>query len=131
MPSSPTPVVLTAIGAVVFGLSLAACGGSATAKPSGPVPAAEVHYAAEPGDPASADSIRTLAKVSANTASEEAIAAALKAAGVSSPKRWAAEVIEYRPYAASDLGLKKLREELLKYHPAQQTLDRILSVLLP
>jgi hypothetical protein len=69
--------------------------------------------------------------VSANTASEDAIAAALKAAGVASPKRWAAEVVEYRPYATNDVGLAKLRENLAKYNPAQKTLDQILSTLLP
>jgi hypothetical protein len=130
MPSSHKPV-LAAIGAVVLGASLAACGGSTTAGSSVAVPAAEVSYLAAPGDPAPADPQPNVEKVSANTASEDAIAAALKAAGVASPKRWAAEVVEYRPYATNDVGLAKLRENLAKYNPAQKTLDQILSTLLP
>lgn len=129
--------VLAAIGAVVLGASLAACGGSTTADPSVVVPAAEVSYLSAPGDPAPADpqpnaeNQPNVEKVSANTASEDAIAAALKTAGVASPKRWAAEVVEYRPYATNDVGLAKLRENLAKYNPAQKTLDQILSTLLP
>jgi hypothetical protein len=141
MPSSQTPV-LTVIGAVILGVSVAgACGGSTTAGASAPTPAAEVHYAAEPanpapGDPAPAEPVEAapaakLSKVSANTASEDVIATALKTAGVASPKRWAAEVVEYRPYAADDLSLTKLRDNLLKYNPAQKTLNQILSVLVP
>ncbi|MGH3765654.1 MAG: hypothetical protein ACRDS0_09805 [Pseudonocardiaceae bacterium] len=83
------------------------------------------------GIPLAGNLLGNLTKVSANTASEDAIAAALKAAGVASPKRWAAEVVEYRPYAADDLGLTKLRENLLKYNPAAGTLNQILSTLLP
>lgn len=130
MPSSPQPV-LAAIGAVVLGVSVAAYGGLTTAGSSAVAPAAEVHYLAEPGDPAPGAPQPNIPKVSANTASEDAIAAALKAAGVASPKRWAAEVVEYRPYATDDLSLAKLRENLLKYNPAQGTLDQILSTLLP
>jgi hypothetical protein len=135
MPSSQT-AVLTAIGAVVLGVSVAACGGSTTAGSSAPVPAAEVSYVTEPADPVPGDPVpaapaANMAKVSANTASEDAIAATLKAVGVASPKRWAAEVVEYRPYATDDLGLAKLRDNLLKYNPSQKTLDQILSVLRP
>ncbi len=139
MPSSEKPV-LAAIGAVVLGVSLAACGGSTTAGAGAPVPAAEVSYLADPGDPVPVDPApvvveqkapKNTPKVSANTASQDAIAAALKAAGVGSPKRWAAEVVEYRPYATDDLGLAKLKDSLLKYNPTQQTIDQIVSVLLP
>ena len=96
------------------------------------VPAAEVQVAASDPVPSDPDpNTANTTKVSANTASEDVIASALKAAGVPSPKRWAAEVVEYRPYAADDLGLAKLRENLAKYNPAQQTVDQIVSVLLP
>ncbi|MFN2478897.1 MAG: hypothetical protein ABR615_06960 [Pseudonocardiaceae bacterium] len=69
--------------------------------------------------------------MSANSASEDDIATALKAAGVSSPKRWAAEVVEYRPYATGDSDLAKLRQNLVKYNPGQQTVDKIVSTLRP
>jgi arylsulfatase A-like enzyme len=82
--------------------------------------------AAAPGEPAPGP-----AKVSANSASEDGIATALKAAGVSSPKRWAAEVVEYRPYPTDDPDLTKLRQNLSKYNPGQQTVDKIVSALRP
>ena len=69
--------------------------------------------------------------MSANTASEDEIAAVLESADVSNPKRWAEEVVEYRPYPADDPNLGKLREELAKYNPGQETTDKIVSVLTP
>jgi hypothetical protein len=121
--------VLAAIGVAVLGVSLAA--GSAITHTAAPVKlVAGVHFAA-PGDPVPGDPDPNATRVSANTASQDAIASALKAVGVPSPNRWAAEVVEYRPYPADDLGLSKLRENLAKYNPAQQTVDQIVSVLLP
>jgi hypothetical protein len=117
--------MLAAIGAAVVGVSLAACGGVTSAGPSA-APAAAVQYAAAPGEAAPGT-----AKVSANSASQDDIATALKAAGVSSPKRWAAEVVEYRPYSNDDSDLAKLRQNLAKYNPGQRTVDMIVSTLQP
>jgi hypothetical protein len=69
--------------------------------------------------------------VSANTASEDDITGALQAAGVSNPSRWAEEVVEYRPYPADDPNLGKLRDNLAKYNPGQETVDKIVSALTP
>jgi hypothetical protein len=121
--------VLAAIGAAVLGVSLAA--GAAATHTSAHVRLAGSAYVAAPGDPVPVDPGPNVPKVSANTASQDAIASALKVAGVPSPNRWAAEVVEYRPYAISDLGLAKLRENLAKYNPAQKTVDQIVSVLQP
>jgi hypothetical protein len=117
--------MLAAIGAAVVGVSLAACGG-VTSAGSSAAPAAAMQYAAAPGEAAP-----STAKVSANSAGEDDIATALKAAGVSSPKRWAAEVVEYRPYSIDDFDLAKLRQNLAKYNPGQQTVDKIVSTLRP
>ena len=128
MPGFHKPV-LAAISAVVVSASMAAGGAAVhTASPVSLV--ADIHVA-EPTDPVPGDQDTNMQKVSANTASEDVIASALKAAGVASPKRWAAEVVEYRPYPTDDLGLAKLRENLAKYNPAGQTVDQIVSVLLP
>ncbi len=136
MPGSHKPL-LTAIGAVALGVSLAAGGAVTHASVSAsPTLIADVTYDPAPVDPdPNAPTIVTPAtapttpKVSANNASEDAIAAALQAAGVASPKRWAAEVVEYRPYLLDDLGLTKLVDNLLKYSPAPAALQGILSVL--
>ncbi len=69
------------------------------------------------------------AKVSANDASREEIAAALTAAGVANAERWAGEVVEYRPYDDAADGFPHLREELAKYNPADGVVDQIISVL--
>jgi hypothetical protein len=70
-------------------------------------------------------------KVSANTASEEEVAAALESAGVSNSQRWAKEVVEYRPYPTDDPNLTALRDKLVKYNPGQETTDKIVSALTP
>jgi hypothetical protein len=117
---------MVAIGAVVLGASLAACSGSTPAYSSAPAPAAAGEIPAEAGEPA-----QYAAKVSANSASEDELVTALRAAGVSSPERWAEEIIEYRPYASDDVNLTKLQQNLAKYNPGQQTLEKILSALQP
>jgi hypothetical protein len=71
------------------------------------------------------------AKVSANTASEDEIKAALSAAGVKNASKWADEVVEYRPYPADDANLQKLQDNLAKYNPDPDTLQGILSALKP
>ncbi|MER6947549.1 hypothetical protein ABT294_26305 [Nonomuraea sp. NPDC000554] len=70
-------------------------------------------------------------KVSANTADESQIAAALQAAGVANAERWAREVVEYRPYDAGDSDLTSLRQNLAKYNPGEETVHKIVSALTP
>jgi hypothetical protein len=109
-------------------LAVAGCGGSTTTNGSGATAsststtssAAAATATSQPG-----------AKVSANTASENDIASALTAAGVSNAERWAHEVVEYRPYPADDPNLAKLRDNLAKYNPGQETVDKIVSALTP
>ncbi|TWF82258.1 hypothetical protein FHX44_118203 [Pseudonocardia hierapolitana] len=115
-----------AAGVLAFGL--AGCGGS-TSTPTGAAPSAPTTGSATTGSSGPATS--SASKVSANTASEDEIAAALESAGVSNPERWAEEVVEYRPYPADDPNLAKLRENLAKYNPGQETTDKIVSALAP
>jgi hypothetical protein len=109
-------------------LATAACGGSGTQTETSPSPSAAptttsgaVTGTTEPA----------VTKVSANTASESEIEAALASAGVSNSARWAAEVVEYRPYPADDPNLTKLRENLAKYNPGEETVNKIVSALTP
>lgn len=120
--------LLFASASIATAVVLAGCGGSTSSATSTVTPTTTAAVAAPatttvPADPA--------AKVSANTASEGDIAAALKAAGVSNPDRWAEEVVEYRPYPADDPNLGKLRDNLAKYNPGQETVDKIVSALTP
>ena len=131
--------------AAVFSLGLAGCGGSTTSggtTPSVPAAASTVAGAASSaagaagsaaGSAGSAvgSAANSVRKVSANTASEEEITAALTGAGVSNPGRWAEEVVEYRPYPTDDPDLTKLRDNLAKYNPGQETVDKIVSALQP
>jgi hypothetical protein len=115
----------------VLALALAACGGSTT--PTGSAPAAAPTGSAPAAAPAggTGSSGSSATKVSANTASEEEVTAALESAGVSNPQKWAHEVVEYRPYPADDPNLTALREKLAKYNPGQETTDKIVSALTP
>jgi hypothetical protein len=99
--------------------SLAACGST-----SGDASAGST------GAPATSAASKT-GKVSANTASASEIEAALQAAGVDNAARWTREVMEYRPYAADDPNLTSLRDNLAKYNPGQETVDKIVSALVP
>lgn len=110
-------ITRSALAALVACLSLTACGGSSSEQMSA-------------STTATSGSTR-LGKVSANTANESEIAAALKAADVSNPERWAKEVVEYRPYAADDSNLTSLRQNLAKYNPGEETINKIVSVLTP
>lgn len=58
-------------------------------------------------------------------------AAALQAVGVSNAARWAGKVVEYRPYPAEDPDLGALRQELAKYNPGEDTVNKIVAVLTP
>ena len=43
--------------------------------------------------------------------------------------RWAAEVVEYRPYTSTDTNFSKLRQNLAKYNPSAATVDKIVASL--
>jgi hypothetical protein len=124
-----TARLAVAFAAGVLAIGLAGCGGSTSTPTGGSAPSAPMTSSATGGSTGPAAS--AAAKVSANTASEDEIAAALESAGVSKPERWAEEVVEYRPYPADDPNLTKLRENLAKYNPGQQTTDKIVSALAP
>jgi hypothetical protein len=67
--------------------------------------------------------------VNANTASRDEIQRALEAAGVPNAARWAGEVVEYRPYPTDDPSFAKLRQELAKYNPGPDVVDKIVGAL--
>src|SRR5512134_1889203 len=115
---------LAATCAAVIALGL---GGSAAAAV---VPAANFDATSSAISDSDAAALAAM-KVSANTASEDEIAAALASAGVPNAKRWAKEVIEYRPYPPNDPNLTKLRNGIAKYNPGPETTDKIVSVLTP
>jgi hypothetical protein len=68
-------------------------------------------------------------KVNANTASMAEIQAALEAAGVPNAGRWAREVTEYRPYATNDPTFGSLVQNLAKYNPSPDVVNKIVSAL--
>jgi len=109
----------------------AACGGSTAlsgqanspniASTTTPAPTVSTTGAASPS--------ASVAKVSANNATNAQLVTALTAAGVPNPANWAREVAEYRPYDASDANMTKLRQNLAKYNPAPGVVDKIISAL--
>jgi hypothetical protein len=128
--TTTTPRLFAAVAAcaLALGLGLAGCGSGST--PSSSAPSAATAPTTSSGATGTAPAA-SAEKVSANTASEDEIAAALTSAGVSNPEKWAEEVVEYRPYPADDPNLTTLREELAKYNPGQETTDKIVSALQP
>lgn len=120
--------LIATVGAAAAVL-LAACGGSggATAIPTTP-PAATITPGATTTPRATTSDVT---KVSANTATESELVAALTAAGVPNADRWAREVMEYRPYPADDATLQRLQDNLAKYNPDPATLAGILAALKP
>lgn len=98
---------------------------------SGSTSSSDKTSAAPPATTSNASAPAPSAKVSANTATEDEIATALKAAGVDNAGRWADEVVEYRPYPTDDPKLQKLRDNLAKYNPGEETVDKIVSALTP
>ncbi|WP_218004787.1 hypothetical protein [Microtetraspora niveoalba] len=117
--------LMLAVVSIAASASLAACGGSSSdgASDTAASPAAAVN-----GNEKAGKTGKT-GKVSANNAPENEIAAALQAAGVPNPDRWAHEVMEYRPYAADDTKLTSLRKNLAKHKPGEKTIDKIVSAL--
>ena len=127
--ATTTPRLFAAAAACALALGLAACGSGST--PSGSAPSAATAAPTTSSGAIGTAPAASAEKVSANTASESEIAAALESAGVSNSERWAEEVVEYRPYPAEDPNLTKLRENLAKYNPGQETTDKIVSALTP
>ncbi len=129
--------VTVACSAVLIALASTACGGSAptpdAGTPAARAPARGRSTSAPTGDAGStgAATAPSGTAVSANTASVDEIAAALESAGVSNAERWAEEVVEYRPYPPDDPDLTKLRDNLAKYNPGEETTDLIVSALTP
>jgi hypothetical protein len=114
----------------VLCLPLAAAACSTTDTPTGGASTTTTAAtAATAGGSAAGTSAPT--KVSANASSSQELQTALEAAGVTNAARWAGEIMEYRPYDASDTSLAKLKGELQKYNPGTDTLTKIMSVLQP
>jgi hypothetical protein len=70
-------------------------------------------------------------KISINSSSDKDIAAALRANHVDDPEQWARRIGEDRPYPTTDRNLTKLRQDLARYNPDPQTLNKIIATLRP
>jgi hypothetical protein len=130
MPSNSTRTPLKAALSALVALVIVAACSSGSASPSSSAPATGSSPVAD-GSSSASSSSAAAGKISANTASQAEIAAALTAAGVPNADRWAKEVTEYRPYPADDPTLQALQDNLAKYNPDPATLAGILSALQP
>jgi hypothetical protein len=120
---------LPLLGAIVGAVVLSACSSPSTpaqtvaAPPTlSPTPSASTAGGA-------AASPAAVQKVNANTASQDQVQQALEAAGVPNSARWAREVVEYRPYPTDDPSFARLRQELAKYNPSPDVVDKIVASL--
>ena len=111
-------------------LTLAACsgGGGVSTAPTASDPAASSATAASSAPSSAAPAASATAKINANTASQDELAAAFEAAGISNASKWAREVAEYRPYP-NDPTWAQLRQELAKYNIDPTVLEQIIALL--
>ena len=117
--------------ALATSLIVAACSsGSASIAPGTPASpmASAVPTTAASAIASAAASPAAAARINANTASQEELAAAFDAAGISNAAKWAREVAEYRPYPA-DPTWAQLRQELAKYNIDPTVLEQIIALL--
>lgn len=70
-------------------------------------------------------------RTSIGSASQQDVAAGLRANGVPEPEYWAQVVLRNRPYPAEDPGLGKLRQVLAQQGADGPTSDRIINALRP
>jgi hypothetical protein len=123
-----TRFALVALG---LALSITGCGSSGPTTNRGQ-PTGRPPTTASPGSsttpPVSADK-RNTERVSANRTSRATLTQTFRTAGIPEPARWAAIVAAHRPYPTTDPALSALRAQLLRYRPAQDTVDRILAAL--
>lgn len=126
--SALRPLVLSV--AVAGTVTLSACGGASGPSPTAAAapPISSTPTGSAPSGSPAASTAQTQ-KVNANTASQEEIQGALEAAGVPSSARWTREVMEYRPYPTDDPSFAKLRQELAKYNPGPDVVDKIVGAL--
>ena len=125
------------IAAAFIAVVITACGSAATSQSAATATGAAATGSTEistvaPAStttPAAASSSATIAKVSANNATNAQLIAAFTAAGIPNPSSWAREVQEYRPYDTSDANLTKLRQNLVKYNPAAGVVDKVVATL--
>lgn len=113
--------------ALASSVALSACGGAASATSASGSTGAVAVSAAPSSSPVAAPAAAR--KVNANTATQGEIEQALQANGVPNAARWAREVVEYRPYPTDDPSFGKLRQELAKYNPSPDVVDKIVASL--
>jgi len=123
------PTISLRLGlALAAALTIAACGSDGSTAPPASAAAAATAPAAATGPSTAAASPAAAGKVNANTATEDELAAAFVAAGISNASRWAREVAEYRPYP-DDPTWAQLRGELAKYNIDPTVLEQIIALL--
>jgi competence protein ComEA len=130
-PSGATPSAL-ATSSAASGSASGSTATSATVAQASPVTAqASPTAAAAQSSPVAAATSPAAAtrKVDANTASVAELQAAFESNGIPQAARWAREVEEYRPYPTNDLTFGKLRQNLAKYNPAPDVLEKIIASL--
>jgi hypothetical protein len=114
-------VAATLLVASLAGCSAGSGSRSGSDQPGVPAPS----LSAAPGAAPSA------AKVSINSSSDKDLSAALRASGVDDPEQWARRVGAVRPYPEDDPNLNRLRQDLARYNPDPDTLNKITSILRP
>jgi len=120
----PATASTVGVATVLAALALGGCAASG-ARGGSDAPGVGRPASAAPG-PAG-----TPQRISIATASQQDVAAALRANGVDDPEHWAKIVIRSRPYPSGDQMTAKLRQVLTSHHASPDTAHKIVDALRP
>jgi hypothetical protein len=110
-------------GAVLLAVTVAGCAGGSRGGSDAPGVRLPPSVAQGPAGDAERTSI--------SLASQQDVAAALRANGVVNPEYWAKVILVNRPYPSDDPSLGKLRQVLAEHHADESTIDKITNALKP
>jgi hypothetical protein len=118
------PRQLAAVGVALLVVTLAGCGGGG-ARGGSDAPGVRLPPSVPQGP--SGDALRT----EISLASQQDVAAALRANGTPQPEYWAKVILTSGPYPQGPAGIDKLRQVLTEYHADPHTIDTITNALKP
>jgi hypothetical protein len=110
--------------AVLTALTLISCG-EGSGRGGSNQPGVSLPPSAAPGPAGEAQ------RTSVNESSQQDIAAALRANGVSDEEHWAQIIADNKPYPKEDRSMAKLRQVLAQNHADPETTDKIVNALRP
>jgi hypothetical protein len=118
-------IIPMAVATALAALSLAGCSMVGGARGGSDGPGVQLPPSAAPGPQGDAQ------RTSISSASQQDVAATLRANGVDDPQHWASIVVQHQPYPPGEPGMGKLRQVLAQYRADPPTTGKIMNALRP